>query len=162
MGLDNAGKTTMIKTFFKIEGRCPPTFGYSIYTVKYPSLPHINNCNNVIGNSFTLNILDIGGQSCFKNHWSNYFEKTDGIIFVVDSTDRRDFTEYLNELVGLNVPMCLFINKVDLNSENKMDENRMNENRMNENRMKMFKTTVKDLESINKGFEWLTQQITNT
>ena len=37
---------------------------------------------------FTLNIWDVGGQKTIRAYWRNYFESTDGLIWVVDSADR--------------------------------------------------------------------------
>jgi len=37
-----------------------------------------------------LNIWDIGGQTTIRSYWRNYFEQTDGLIWVVDSGDRSD------------------------------------------------------------------------
>ena len=37
---------------------------------------------------FKLNVWDIGGQKTIRPYWSNYYESTDGLIFVIDSADR--------------------------------------------------------------------------
>ena len=37
-----------------------------------------------------MNIWDIGGQTTIRSYWRNYFEQTDGLIWVVDSGDRSD------------------------------------------------------------------------
>ena len=34
---------------------------------------------------YKLNIWDVGGQKTLRPYWRNYFEKTDGLIWVVDS-----------------------------------------------------------------------------
>ena len=34
-----------------------------------------------------MNIWDVGGQKSIRTYWRNYFESTDGIIWVVDSVD---------------------------------------------------------------------------
>ncbi len=39
--------------------------------------------------TYQLHLWDIGGQSTIRAYWRNYFEKTDGIIWVVDSGDRH-------------------------------------------------------------------------
>lgn len=50
-----------------------PTFGFEIKTLEY--------------GPFFCNIWDIGGQNTIRAYWRNYYEETDGIIWVVDSTD---------------------------------------------------------------------------
>lgn len=37
---------------------------------------------------FMLNLWDVGGQKTIRAYWRNYFESTDGLIWVVDSADR--------------------------------------------------------------------------
>ncbi len=36
-----------------------------------------------------LNVWDVGGQQTIRSYWRNYFEATDGLVWVVDSADRR-------------------------------------------------------------------------
>ena len=36
---------------------------------------------------YKLNIWDVGGQKTLRPYWRNYYEKTDGLIWVVDSAD---------------------------------------------------------------------------
>lgn len=38
--------------------------------------------------SYKLNIWDVGGQRTIRSFWRNYFEETDGVVWVVDSADR--------------------------------------------------------------------------
>lgn len=39
--------------------------------------------------SYQLNVWDVGGQRSLRPYWRNYFEATDGLVWVVDATDRR-------------------------------------------------------------------------
>ena len=50
---------------------------------------------------FKLNIWDVGGQKSLRSYWRNYFESTDGLIWVVDSADRRRLKDCKEELSGL-------------------------------------------------------------
>ena len=34
-----------------------------------------------------MNIWDVGGQKSLRSYWRNYFEQTDGLVWVVDSAD---------------------------------------------------------------------------
>ena len=75
LGLDNAGKTTVVKKFNGEDiDTISPTLGFNIQTLEY--------------RSYKLNIWDVGGQTSLRSYWRNYFEQTDGIIWVVDSADR--------------------------------------------------------------------------
>lgn len=41
---------------------------------------------------------DVGGQKSLRSYWRNYFECTDGLIWVVDSADKRRLDDCRNEL----------------------------------------------------------------
>lgn len=51
--------------------------------------------------SFRLNIWDVGGQKTLRAYWRNYYEQTDGMIWVVDSSDLRRLDDCRAELHGL-------------------------------------------------------------
>eukprot|EP00522_Entomoneis_paludosa_P003233 CAMPEP_0172469872 /NCGR_PEP_ID=MMETSP1065-20121228/64847_1 /TAXON_ID=265537 /ORGANISM="Amphiprora paludosa, Strain CCMP125" /LENGTH=194 /DNA_ID=CAMNT_0013227649 /DNA_START=47 /DNA_END=631 /DNA_ORIENTATION=+ len=75
LGLDNAGKTTVLKTFCgEPIDTIEPTLGFNIQTLQHAQGYH-------------LNLWDVGGQSSIRAYWRNYFEATDGLIWVVDSSD---------------------------------------------------------------------------
>lgn len=41
---------------------------------------------------------DIGGQTSLRPYWRNYFESTDAVIWVVDSSDRERMEDCRREL----------------------------------------------------------------
>jgi ADP-ribosylation factor-like protein 2 len=107
-GLDNAGKTTIVK---RINGEdtssISPTLGFNIKTMQY--------------NSFRLNIWDVGGQKTLRSYWRNYYEQTDGMVWVVDSSDLRRLNDCRHELHGLlkqeklaGASLLIFANKQDI------------------------------------------------
>lgn len=64
---------------------------------------------------------DIGGQKTIRPYWKNYYENTDGLVYVVDSSDDKRLAECTEELQSLlsedslkNVPLLVFANKQDL------------------------------------------------
>ena len=70
---------------------------------------------------FKLNVWDIGGQKAIRPYWKNYYENTDGLVFVVDSSDEERLTECVTELTSLlseedlaKVPILVYANKQDL------------------------------------------------
>ena len=85
IGLDNAGKTTVL---YKLKlGEVVttlPTIGFNVETVEYKNI------------SFT--VWDVGGQTKIRPLWQHYFEKTQGIIYVVDSNDSVRIKEAREEL----------------------------------------------------------------
>lgn len=50
---------------------------------------------------FKLNIWDVGGQKSLRSYWRNYFESTDGLVWVVDSADRLRLQDCRQELSAL-------------------------------------------------------------
>lgn len=90
LGLDNAGKTTLlsqIKSIFlssptgdgspqPVSGKTVPTVGQNVATI--PLL------------DMYLKIWDIGGQISMRGLWQSYYSSCHAIIFVVDSADVGD------------------------------------------------------------------------
>ncbi|QIW96238.1 hypothetical protein AMS68_001756 [Peltaster fructicola] len=90
LGLDNAGKTTIVKKIMKEDVQSvSPTLGFIIKTIEY--------------GEYKLNIWDVGGQKTLRTYWKNYFEKTDTLVWVVDATDRERLKDCRDELKGLLV-----------------------------------------------------------
>ena len=65
-----------------------------------------------------MNVWDIGGQKAIRPYWKNYYDNTDGMVFVVDSSDEERLKECVEELQSLmaeeslaNVPLLVFANK---------------------------------------------------
>ena len=108
LGLDNAGKTTILKKFNgKDINSVSPTLGFNIKTLEHKG--------------YNLNIWDVGGQKSLRSYWRNYFEITDGLIWVVDSADKRRMHDCKSELHSLlreerllGATLLVFANKQDL------------------------------------------------
>lgn len=60
----------------------------------------IKNESGILGR-YTLNIWDVGGQKTIRSYWRNYFEQTDGLVWVVDSSDLRRLDDCKYELDNL-------------------------------------------------------------
>eukprot|EP00040_Diaphanoeca_grandis_P018084 m.95061 g.95061 ORF g.95061 m.95061 type:complete len:185 (-) comp26783_c0_seq2:29-583(-) len=108
LGLDNAGKTTILKKFNDEDiNTISPTLGFNIKTLEH--------------RGFQLNFWDVGGQKSLRSYWRNYFESTDGLIWVVDSADRMRLEDCRAELQVLlqeerlaGASLLIFANKQDL------------------------------------------------
>ncbi|KAI8373334.1 putative ADP-ribosylation factor-like 2-like protein [Blakeslea trispora] len=108
LGLDNAGKTTILK---RINGEpidtISPTLGFNIKTLEHED--------------YKLNIWDVGGQKSIRSYWRNYFEQTDALVWVVDSADRlrlqdcqRELSQLLQEERLAGATLLVFANKQDI------------------------------------------------
>merc|ERR1712096_418777 len=108
VGLDNAGKTTILKKFNGEDtSTISPTLGFNIKTFEF--------------RGYKLNVWDVGGQKTIRSYWRNYFEQTDGIVWVVDSADKRRLQACRDELHSLldqeklaGASLLVFANKQDL------------------------------------------------
>ncbi|KAJ2938583.1 hypothetical protein O0L34_g4081 [Tuta absoluta] len=108
LGLDNAGKTTILKRFNgEPIDTISPTLGFNIKTLEH--------------RGFKLNIWDVGGQKSLRSYWKNYFESTDGVAWVVDSADPRRLADCARELHTLlreerlaGATLLVLANKADL------------------------------------------------
>lgn len=109
LGLDNSGKTTILKKLSDEDiTQIMPTQGFNI-----KSLMH---------DGFKLNVWDIGGQKSIRPYWRNYYDQTDALvsltcffyfcvhfylydfvikIYVIDSADRKRIEETGVELQQL-------------------------------------------------------------
>ncbi|KAI9701075.1 MAG: ADP-ribosylation factor-like protein 2 [Candelina mexicana] len=153
LGLDNAGKTTIVKRIMNEDvDKVSPTLGFIIKTIDYEG--------------YKLNIWDVGGQKTLRSYWKNYFEKTDALIWVVDATDRLRIADCREELAGLlleerlmGASLLIFSNKTDV--DGCMSEEEIREGlRLDE--IRTHKWTIIRCSAItgirlNEGFQWVVQ-----
>lgn len=109
IGLDNSGKTTIL---FKLKlGQfvtTQSTIGFNVETIDFKDI--------------CFSIWDVGGQSKIRPLWRHYSQNIQGVIFVVDSTDRERVSEARNELHRIlsdeneldDASLLVFANKNDL------------------------------------------------
>merc|ERR1712225_227367 len=108
IGLDAAGKTTVL---YKLKlGEVVttiPTIGFNVETVEYKNI------------RFT--VWDVGGQDKIRKLWRHYYQGSQGLIFVIDSSDRdriEDARQELSKILAAeemkDAVLLIFANKMDL------------------------------------------------
>lgn len=92
-----------------------PTFGFKIQTIRW--------------HDYQLHCWDIGGQRSIRPYWRNYFEETDGLVYVIDSAAPHRFAEATRELEGLlsqdklaNASVLILANKQDIDGSVRGEE----------------------------------------
>uniref|UniRef100_A0A8D1Z1K1 ADP-ribosylation factor-like protein 14 n=1 Tax=Sus scrofa TaxID=9823 RepID=A0A8D1Z1K1_PIG len=109
LGLDSAGKSTLLyKLKLAKDIETTPTIGFNVEMME-------------LEKGLQLTVWDVGGQEKMRTVWSLYCENTDGLVYVVDSSDtqrledsRREFEHILKNEHIKNVPVILLANKQDV------------------------------------------------
>lgn len=112
VGLDNSGKTSLLNYLRPKDTQnsyIVPTVGFGV--------------EHFVCKSLSFTAFDMSGQSRYRTLWSNYYRTTNGIIFVIDSSDktriliaREELQELLShpDIVSRNIPILFFANKMDI------------------------------------------------
>merc|ERR1712086_1185778 len=157
LGLDNAGKTTILKKLSEEDiSHVMPTQGF--------------NVKSLIQDGFKLNVWDIGGQKTIRPYWSNYFESSDVLGYVIDSSDRRRLEESGSELAELlaedklgGVPLMIFANKQDLLQATPAEEisECLKLQNIKDRPWSIQACSAKTGDGLQEGMEWLVAQCQN-
>ena len=117
---------------------------------------------------FKLNVWDIGGQREIRPYWKNYYENTDGIVYVVDSADDMRVAEAKEELSSLmaeeallKVPTLVYANKQDLETSLDVEEitDQLTLNEIQERAWTIQACSALTKEGLSDGMEWLIKEI---
>ena len=155
LGLDNSGKTSIVT---KLGGgdisEIKPTQGF--------------NVKSLVQDKLTLNLWDIGGQKTIRPYWRNYFDHTDALVYVIDSSDMMRMEETGIELGQLldeekleGVPVLIFANKQDLLNASSAEEigEALNLVSINDRAWHIQPCCAKDGDGLDEGLEWIIESI---
>ncbi|KAL5279857.1 ARF4 family protein [Megaselia abdita] len=155
VGLDAAGKTTILYQLKLGEVvSTMPTIGFTVETVRFKNL--------------LFNVWDIGGQDKIRPLWKYYYKNSEGLIFVVDCSDRdridqarKELSLVLREEEMKYVPLLVFANKQDLpntlSATNLALELQLNESSVNS--WYIQSTCALSGQGLFEGLDWLSQEI---
>jgi small GTP-binding protein len=110
VGIDNAGKTTIIDIFAKQKlTRTIPTVGINLEHLEFAEIK--------------FDVLDMGGQRNFRLLWIDYLNTVDIVLYVIDASDHERLDETLREFQKMlvlteeaNIPILVLVNKIDLDN----------------------------------------------
>lgn len=159
IGLNNSGKSTIVNYFKNKDDRksiSVPTIGFNI--------EHFENQ----GVSFTA--YDMAGIGRYRNLWEHHFKNCNGIVFVIDSSDRMRLVVVKDELDLLlqhqdlrrrRVPVLFFANKmdcIDALSSVKIAAG-LNLEKIENKPWQICSSNALTGEGLQNGVQWLTAQI---
>ncbi|KAK9468859.1 ADP-ribosylation factor family-domain-containing protein [Lipomyces arxii] len=162
LGLDNAGKTTIVKHILGEDVKeVSPTLGFNIRTVPW--------------NEYSLIIWDVGGQSSLRPFWRNYFEKTDAIIWVVDATALDRLQDCKTELDNImqedrltGAGLLVLVNKIDAISDPdereaviKIVTNKLQIDQIKNHTCKIVPCSAYTGENLTDGLSWAVNEVKN-
>ena len=159
-GSTRAGKTCFMNKFLNNNfiSNCLKTMSFDIYKK-----------NNVIkkdGIIVDLRIFDIPDISHRNTNWYSIYRKSirDGIIFVLDITDKYSLKELkkrieeVKKLENINFASIICANRCDLIEQREVTADELKSLGLEYN-MKVFETSAKTGENVNKAFEELIELI---
>ncbi len=173
LGLDNAGKTTILyrlQTPDEPIGQTVPTIGFNVETLQYKNVK--------------FQVWDLGGQTsskfwfwpfllctsycCFyssvRPYWRCYFPNTDAIVFVVDSADAERLSIAREELLAMleeeelkDAILLIFANKQDM--ENSLSAAKISEHlgltTIRNRQWSIQEASATKGRGLFEGFDWL-------
>lgn len=124
LGLDNAGKTTLLEKLKSIyisnykevpPSRILPTVGQNVATLTVDKKLH-------------LKFWDVGGQDSLRELWDEYYAQAHAIVFVIDSCDPDRLLECKDTLLKIitddkveGLPILMLANKQDMQIATKLE-----------------------------------------
>ena len=152
IGLDNAGKTTVL---YKLQlgeiVTTVPTVGFNVETMDYEGLK--------------FQVWDLGGQTGLRPYWRCYYQDTNAVVYVVDSADRERIEFAKQELEIMlqedelqGVPVLILANKQDMPGAMNYDEVSagLGLDKIQNRQWQMFKTSAMEGTGLQEAFGWLT------
>ena len=160
LGLDNAGKTTLLHRLQTDTIRSfPPT-----------DRPTESAAAIQLG-GIQFRVTDLGGHEAVRHLWSDYLTENAAVLFVIDAADPERLEEAAYELDALletldaSIAVCVLLNKCDLseamptaNILQKLEWERLEKERKStdaESAMAIFRISVFKGEGFPEAFRWV-------
>lgn len=164
LGLDNAGKTTLLRVLTTDKlGSFPPT--------------NIPNVEELTLGKLSIKAIDLGGHDLGRKLWENYFNiDITAIVFVIDTSDTERFElvkELLSSLLEKEIlkstPILVLGNKIDkpkavsemelVNSVGLYGVLTGKKTKTTKRPVELFMCSIKEQMGYGEGFQWLSQYL---
>ncbi|XP_032590715.1 ADP-ribosylation factor-like protein 6 isoform X1 [Drosophila grimshawi] len=178
LGLNNSGKSTIINHFKKSNEQSAimvPTVGFLIeqfYSKHLNLIYKINTYKYIfsIAMGVSIKAIDMSGATRYRNLWEHQFKNCQGIIYVIDSSDRMRFVVVKDELdlvlqhpdlCNRIVPILFYGNKSDLDDSlsNVKIAAALGLENIKEKPWHICSSNAVSGEGLDEGVQWLVQQI---
>lgn len=129
------------------------------------------NIKTILHKNYSLNIWDVGGQRTIRAYWRNYFEQTDGLIWVIDSSDfarlemcKKELYDLLSQEKLVGASLLIFANKQDIhgalpiNEIKKFLDLETNE-KMQKRHWRIIPCSAWNGDGLIEGMDWMIQDI---
>ncbi|EYE94731.1 uncharacterized protein ASPGLDRAFT_24505 [Aspergillus glaucus CBS 516.65] len=156
LGLDAAGKTTILYKL-KLTNQdvtTIPTVGFNVESVTYKNVK--------------FNVWDVGGQDKIRPLWRHYYSGTQGLIFVVDSSDtarmeeaRSELHKIINDREMKDALLLVFANKQDIQGHLNPEEviNALQLTQLKDKLWYVAPSVATDGTGIFEGLAWLSNNV---
>jgi len=151
LGLDNAGKTTLLYRLKIGEVVTTiPTIGFNVESVTYKNL--------------NFNVWDLGGQTSIRPYWRCYYANTAAVVFVVDSGDVERLETAAGELRAMleeeelrDAALLVFANKQDQPGAKGAGEisEALRLGELKDRNWSIMACSAIDGRGVNEGMDWL-------
>ncbi len=157
LGLDNAGKTTILYKMHSPDQvmRTTATIGFNVESISVKNL--------------TFQVWDLGGQDNIRPYWRCYYANTNAIIYVVDSCDKERLGTSRKELMAMleeeelkDAVLLVMANKQDMPgaaTEAEVSE-ALGLHAIKNRTWHICRTAAVKNEGLEEGLEWLSKAIT--
>ena len=157
-GLDNSGKSTIINQLKPTKMRTDNIASTIGYNMEEFSKGKVN-----------FKVFDMGGSKKFRQMWEAYYKDIQGVIFVIDSSDKvrlcivKDEIRMLVENADLRgIPILFFANKMDIPGAKSpaelVDELELTE-LITDRPFNIFASDARRGFGIEEGIAWLTKAV---
>ncbi|MFX1275800.1 MAG: PAS domain S-box protein [Promethearchaeota archaeon] len=153
-GLSQAGKTTIMNSIRKeMSNRTLPTTYIDI--------------SKIVINNISMYAYDTPGQVKYRDLWTPYLKNQDGLVFVLDIYDKKqyyDARKILHNIVEMpemeGLPLLVLFNKMDLIELDINDlKNEMEVEKLSNRPLKCFLTSALTNKNVDKAFFWFSERL---
>ncbi|KAF4124151.1 ADP-ribosylation factor-like protein 1 [Geosmithia morbida] len=173
LGLDNAGKTTLLYRLKVSSSQLAPFLAFTVHRTNLTTqvgevvttIPTIGfNVESVTYKNLHFNVWDLGGQTSIRPYWRCYYANTAAVIFVVDSTDIERLQTASDELAAMlneeelkDASLLVFANKQDQPGAKGAGEisEALRLGELRDRNWSIMACSAVDGSGVNEGMDWL-------